>query len=144
MSPLALSIISENQINKKIVFIGSTPMTCPPKKIVPTTKIEDMATNCSSIPQENKDNDILNMATSIKTSRKAYECEDVFPKNTIEEDHDVQLIRAKKRFTINQYHKNSPFALFKDEKDEQKRRSILQILKKKSIGSICTCTQECI
>ena len=115
-------------------------MTCPPKKISSSTKIEDMVTNCSSIPQENKDNDIIN----IKTCRKAHECEDVFPKNTIEEDHDVQLIRAKKRFTINQYHKNSPFALFKDEKEEQKGKSILQILKKKSIGSICTYTQEYI
>jgi len=137
MSPLALSNLSENKKNLKLV-INNTPMSCP--VIKNCMHIEDDTTKCSSILQEY---DLINTVKESKvTKKRLYECEDVFPKNTIDDDHDIQLIRAKKRFSMMYKKCDCPFTIIKDKEDKessQQGRTILGILKKKSFSNTDSC-----
>ncbi len=131
MSPLALSNISAlKQKNNANDCIIQTPVTCPNKKLFVIEK-EDTTTKCSSILW---DNEILKQDKNKKFFKRAYECEDVYPVKTLEDDHDVLLIKAKKRFSLFEK-KFKSFTIIKDDKDTSLQgRTILQILRQKSIA----------
>lgn len=134
MSPLALS--SKTEKNHKDICIASTPQTCPINKNKIIEKWEN-TTKCSSSLNENEDiKELFILPQNLKyPSKRSYEFEDAFPVNTIENDQDVLLIKAKKRFSFN---KKNTFTIFKDDQ-ESHSRTILQILREKSsIGSTIT------
>jgi len=125
MSPLALCQSESDNVNKTKV-INDTPITCPIKKIFGDNMEKEATTNCSSILQEQE---FLILVKDWKTGKKtSYECEEVYPKNRLEDSHDIVLLKAKKKFSIQT--NNGEFAIFKD--TTQPNKTILKILQEKS------------
>jgi len=129
MSPLALcQSASDNVIKTKV--INDTPITCPIKKIFGDNMENENTTNCTSILQEQE---FLILVKDWKTGKKtSYECEEVYPKNTLEDSHDIVLLKAKKRFTIQKNY--CEFAIFKN--TTQPNKTILKVLQDKSSSNI--------
>jgi len=123
MSPLLLNNICPFK-KYKSEYIDRAPSTCPIKKKIPKA-MDDTTTKCSSNLGENE---------SSKNNKKfkifrLYECEDVFPKNTLESDTEILHMKANKRilkkFSFTVISEKNKFGL-------QPSRSILQLLKEKS------------
>jgi len=140
MSPLSLNNLCEIN-NKMINVINQTPLTCPIKKS-PIKKIwviimngNENTTKCSSVLYN--DELITNPQNDHKKLKalRSFECEDVFPKNTLENDHDILLLKAKKNFT-EKCKKFSTFTIIEKGISSQQGRTILQLLRERSSDNL--------